>query len=215
MSESKKTSYVSFEELKKQVEAILFVSETPLSLSEIRDWLGYDSLKEIRMCLRDLSRDYTSRSFEILEMYDHKYVLKLKTDYNELIKKHYAHKTRSLSKSALETLALIAYKQPITRAEINALRQVDSSSIIHALKERDFIQVAGIRKEIGNPLEYKTTDKFLKVFGLESLEKLPSLLSLQMNPEDHKYAKEIIKDRSEGLLEAKEEPLTEENMGMV
>ena len=196
----------SLDTLKQHLEAILFVAEKPLTLAEIRDWLGYGSIKDIRMGLRDLERDYESRAFSIAELADNRYLLKVKAEHTELIKKHYGSKVRSLSKSALETLALIAYKQPMTRAEVNALRQVDSSSILHVLKEKDFICAAGIRKEIGNPIEYKTTQKFLDVFGLESLEKLPSLLSLQMTIEDQNFVREVMKqeDLSEGVLKEEE-----------
>jgi segregation and condensation protein B len=81
-------------------------------------------------------------------------------------------------------LAIVAYRQPVTRSEVNTIRQVDSSSIMTALKEKDLIAVAGQRKEVGSPMEYKTTQRFLETFGLKSLSDLPSLRSLQMKTED-------------------------------
>ncbi|WP_158996565.1 SMC-Scp complex subunit ScpB [Pigmentibacter ruber] len=177
----------TFDQLKTKVEAILFVADTPLEAGEIRNWIGEVSLADIRMAIRALAFEYEDRAFEIYEK-DNKYQIKTRNEHLNLIKKQYAGKARSLSKNALETLAIIAYRQPITRAQINALRQVDSSSIVQTLKEKDLIYASGTRKEVGNPLEFRTTAKFLEVFGLNSLNELPSLRSLQMNIDDQKKA---------------------------
>lgn len=176
-----------FEILKLKVEAILFVADMPLEAGEIRNWIGEVPLSDVRMALRALVYDYQNRAFELTEN-NNKYQLKTRNEYLPLIKKQYSGKARSLSKNALETLAIIAYRQPITRAQINALRQVDSSSIVQTLKDKDLIYSSGTRKEVGNPLEYKTTPKFLEIFGLSSLSELPSLRSLQMNLDDQKKA---------------------------
>ncbi|WGL58801.1 SMC-Scp complex subunit ScpB [Pigmentibacter sp. JX0631] len=177
----------TFDQLKTKVEAILFVADTPLEAGEIRNWIGEVSLADIRMAIRALAFEYEDRAFEIFEK-DNKYQIKTRNEYLNLIKKQYTGKARSLSKNALETLAIIAYRQPITRAQINALRQVDSSSIVQTLKEKDLIYASGTRKEVGNPLEFRTTAKFLEVFGLNGLNELPSLRSLQMNIDDQKKA---------------------------
>jgi segregation and condensation protein B len=172
-----------FEELKKQVEAILFAAENAMEVSDIRNVIGEVSLSDVRLALRDLMADYQPRSFFLFEC-GGKYQLRTRPEYAELVKKQFASKPRSLSKSALETLAIVAYRQPVTRSEVNAIRQVDSSSIMTALKEKDMIAVAGQRKEVGSPMEYKTTQRFLETFGLKSLADLPSLRSLQMKAED-------------------------------
>ncbi|MBM3382537.1 MAG: SMC-Scp complex subunit ScpB [Betaproteobacteria bacterium] len=172
-----------FEELKKQVEAILFAAEHAMEVSEIRNIIGEVSLSDVRLALRDLMADYQPRSFFLFEC-GGKYQLRTRPEYAELVKKQFASKPRSLSKSALETLAIVAYRQPVTRSEVNTIRQVDSSSIMTALKEKDLIAVAGQRKEVGSPMEYKTTQRFLETFGLKTLADLPSLRSLQMKPED-------------------------------
>ncbi|APJ02857.1 SMC-Scp complex subunit ScpB [Silvanigrella aquatica] len=177
-----------FDLLKSKVEAILFVADSPLEAGEIRNWIGGEvSLSDVRMALRALAFEYEDRAFEIFEN-GNKYQIKTKNEYLPLIKKQYAGKARSLSKNALETLAIIAYRQPVTRAQINALRQVDSASIVQTLKDKELIYASGTRKEVGNPIEYKTTQKFLEVFGLSSLSQLPSLRSLQMNLDDQKKA---------------------------
>lgn len=177
------SSVSPFEELKKQVEAILFAAEHALEVSEIRNIIGEVSLSDVRLALRDLTADYVSRSFFLFEC-GGKYQLRTRPEYAELVRKQFVSKPRSLSKSALETLAIVAYRQPVTRSEVNTIRQVDSSSIMTALKEKDLIAVAGIRKEVGSPMEYKTTQRFLETFGLRTLSDLPTLRSLQMKPED-------------------------------
>jgi len=185
--ESNISNKSAFDLLKSKVEAILFVSDTPLEAGDIRNWIGEVSLSDIRMAIRALAFEYEDRAFEIFEN-GNKYQIRTRIEHIGLIKKQYAGKARSLSKNALETLAIIAYRQPITRAQINALRQVDSSSIVQTLKEKELIYASGTRKEVGNPLEYKTSQKFLEVFGLSSLSELPSLRSLQMNIDDQKKA---------------------------
>ncbi|KAB8029073.1 SMC-Scp complex subunit ScpB [Fluviispira multicolorata] len=191
----------AFDILKTRVEAILFVADSPLEAGEIRAWIGEISLSDVRMALRAIALDYEHRAFELVEL-NHKYQIRTRNEHLPLIKKQYAGKARSLSKNALETLSIIAYRQPITRAQINALRQVDSSSIVQTLKDKDLIYASGTRKEVGNPLEYKTTQKFLDVFGLSSLNELPNLRSLQLNLDEQKKAALAL-----SALEEKEEEL--------
>lgn len=186
-----------FDSLKMQVEAVLFTAETALEASEIRDWIGGDgSLADIRMALRALAREYENRAFSLVEIAN-KYQLQTRLEHIELIKKQYAQKARSLSKNALETLSIIAYRQPITKAQINAIRQHDSSSIMQTLKEKNLIYASGMRKEVGNPIEYRTTDQFLEVFNLKNLSQLPNLRSLQLNIDEQKNAIEALKSLEE------------------
>jgi segregation and condensation protein B len=185
--------------LKSQVEALLFVAEAPLEAGEIRSCLGEVSLCDIRAALRALAAEYQDRAFELVE-YGNKYQIRTKNEHLQFIKKQYAKKARSLSKNALEILAIIAYRQPITRAQINALRQVDSSSLLQTLKEKELVYASGIRKEVGHPIEYKTTQKFLEVFGLSSLSQLPRLRSLQMNLDDQKKAMQVLNSVEENRL---------------
>lgn len=182
-----------FDSLKMQVEAVLFTAETALEAGEIRDWIGGDgSLADIRMALRALARDYENRAFTLVEVAN-KYQLQTRVEHIDLIKKQYAQKARSLSKNALETLSIIAYRQPITKAQINAIRQHDSSSIMQTLKEKNLIYASGMRKEVGNPIEYRTTEQFLEVFNLKNLSQLPNLRSLQLNLDEQKNAVEALK----------------------
>lgn len=183
----------AFEALKLKVEAILFAADNFIDVGTIRSIIGSDTpIADIRLAIHSLSRDYVLRAFEIFEE-SNRYQLRIKQEYIPIIKKQYLGKAKNLSKNALETLAIIAYRQPVTRAQINTLRGLDSSSIILALKDKDLIYASGTKKEVGNPIEYKTTEKFLEVFGLKSLKDLPSLRSLQMNPDDQQIAIDALK----------------------
>ncbi len=192
----------AFTLLKLQVEAILFAAETALELSEIRTLIASEiSLAEVRMVLKDLMKDYEERAFFLYEV-GGKYQLRTREEHSELLRKQFASKPRSLSKSSLETLAIIAYRQPVTRAQINVMRSVDSSSILSSLKEKDLIFVSGQRKEVGSPLEYRTTQKFLEIFGLTGLKDLPSLRSLQLNQEEQRQVETAL-----AALHGEEPPL--------
>lgn len=186
----------SFEKTKLSVEAILFSAESPLDAGEIRSLIGGElSLSDVRIALKTLAKDYDSRAFELYEN-SNRFQIKTRFEYTDLIKKQYTSKPRNLTKNALETLSIIAYRQPVTKAQINAIRQLDSSSMIQTLRDKELIFVSGTRKEVGNPLEYKTTPKFLEVFGLKKLDELPSLRSLQMNLDEQAQASQALKSLS-------------------
>ena len=195
-----------FAQLKAQVEAILFAADAILEVGEIRNLIPESSLADVRLALKDLGRDYEGRAFFLFEC-GGKFQLRTREEFSEIVRKQFSAKPRTLSKSALETLAIVAYRQPVTRAEVNAIRQVDSSSIMTSLKEKDLVCVAGQRKEVGSPLEYRTTQKFLEVFGLAALKDLPSLRSLQMKPDDQKQLESALATLNKGP-DAVEEPIT-------
>ena len=196
----------AFAQLKAQVEAILFAADAILELSEIRNLIPESSIADVRLALKDLTRDYEGRAFTLFES-GNKYQLRTREEFAEIVRKQFSAKPRTLSKSALETLAIVAYRQPCTRAEVSAIRQVDSSSIMTSLKERDLVCVAGQRKEVGSPLEYRTTQKFLEVFGLAALKDLPSLRSLQMKPDDQRQLESALAQLNKAPDEI-EEPIT-------
>jgi segregation and condensation protein B len=191
---------LAFEELKLSVEAILFAADRPLEVTEIRDFVGSVSLTDIRLALKDLGHDFEGRSIEIIEV-GRKYQLRTRSNFAPTVTKLFSGKPRTLSRSALETLAIVAYRQPVTRAEVNALRQVDSSQVMTSLRERELIYPSGTRKDVGHPVEYRTTPKFLDIFGLADLKELPKLRSLQMNIDDETLVKKAL-----GALESPPEP---------
>jgi segregation and condensation protein B len=196
-----------FELLKLRIEALLFSCEGGLSLDELRNALGDETLaaQDVRLALKDLSLDYAARSFCVLEI-ESKFHLRTKPEFGPTVQNLFTSKPRQLSKLALETLAVVAYRQPVTRADVNAIRTVDSSSIMTTLREKGLIDVSGTRKGPGNPAEYRTTSKFLEIFGLKNLEELPSLRSLQMTLEQQERAAEALQRVAEISEEATENP---------
>ena len=162
------------QELKNIIETLLFVADTPLSTDRIKSVISADA-KEIKDVLSQLSREYEKRrgGFFLIEVAGG-YQIRTRPEYSEWIKKLVQPNPLRMSKAALETLTIIAYKQPIIRSEIEHIRGVDSGGILRMLLELKLIRVLG-RKEIpGRPLIYSTTKRFLEIFGLMDLKDLPT-----------------------------------------
>jgi len=161
--------------LKQAVEAILFTCDEPMSLSRLKDILAEAKPEEIREALEALRNDYdqTGRAFSLEELAGGYQVLTrpLYADILSRLKK--AKADRKLSAAALETLAIIAYKQPIKRVDLEAIRGAQSGELIRALMERNLVKIAGRDEVPGAPLMYSTTKEFLDTFGLKSVEDLP------------------------------------------
>ena len=163
------------DDLKNIVESLLFVAEEPLSIEQIKQVLSLPDKKMIRQALNELITDYEERrgAFTLHEVAGG-YQFRSHPDYVPWIRRLLQPKPSRLSKAALETLAIIAYKQPMIRSDIEHLRGVDCGGVLRMLLERKLIRVLG-RKEIpGRPLIYATTKQFLQVFDLKSLKDLPS-----------------------------------------
>jgi segregation and condensation protein B len=157
------------------IESLLFVSDEPLSLDKLKTILETVESKEIRAALEVLAQDYERRGggFTLTEVAGG-WQLRSRPEYNPWIKRMLQPSPQRLSKPALETLAIVAYNQPIIRADIEHIRGVDCGGVLRQLMERKLIRVLG-RKEIpGRPLIYATTKLFLEIFGLKDLRDLPS-----------------------------------------
>ncbi|RLB99644.1 MAG: SMC-Scp complex subunit ScpB [Deltaproteobacteria bacterium] len=163
------------EDLKNIIESLLFVADEPLTLDRIKDVLELDDRKLVRETLADLQADYESRTGAfVLREVAGGFQFRSRPDYVPWIKKLIQPKPARLSKAALETLAIIAYKQPAIRSDIEQLRGVDCGGVLRMLLERSLIRVLG-RKEIpGRPIIYATTKQFLEVFDLKNLKDLPT-----------------------------------------
>lgn len=163
------------QELKNIIESLLFVSEEPLSVDKIKGVIESADNKEIRNALRELSDEYLSRAggFYLCEVAGG-YQLRSQPAYHEYIKRLLQPSPQRLSRAALETLAVVAYHQPVIRADIEHIRGVDCGSMLRQLMERKLLRVLG-RKEIpGRPLIYATTKTFLELFELKDLSELPT-----------------------------------------
>jgi len=164
------------DDLKNIIESLLFVSDAPLSLDRIKKIIPSADIREIRELLEVIADEHEARKggFFLREAAGG-WQFCTRPEYNEWVKRLLKPNPARLSKAALETLAIIAYKQPIIRSDVEYLRGVDSGGVLHNLMERKLIRILG-RKEIpGRPLIYGTTKQFLEVFDLKDLKDLPSL----------------------------------------
>ncbi len=163
------------DDLKYIIESLLFVSETPLTMDHLKGIIEGEETAVIRAALDELMAAYEQRDGGfVLKQVAGGYQFRTQGRYNEWIKRLIKPSTPRLSKAALETLAIIAYNQPIIRSDIEHIRGVDSGGVLRMLMERKLIRVLG-RKEIpGRPLIYATTKHFLEVFELKDLKDLPT-----------------------------------------
>lgn len=159
------------------VEALLFVSEKPLTLEQIKNALDSLETSEIRRVIEGLNAGYeqSSRGIRIAEIAGG-FQMITSSWVAPFLKKLYKQRhVEKLSRPALETLAIIAYKQPVTKSEISALRNVNIDGVTGTLLDKDLIRVAGRKKAPGRPRVYGTTRQFMEHFGLKSLEDLPKI----------------------------------------
>ncbi len=190
---------MSTEGIKNIIEACIFASDEEITGKEIKDLLDTFrisvSLKEIEASIEDLNSEYekNSSAFEIIKLAGG-YIFATRKKFSHFLGKLSAEtQKKKLSQSAIETLAIIAYKQPITRSEIEFVRGVNVDYIVNSLLERDLITIKGRADGPGRPILYGTTSSFLKVLGLNAIEDLPKL----------KEINEILKnEKIEGISEA-------------
>lgn len=143
------------------------------------------TLAQLQLALAQLAKDYENRAIELKELANG-YVLQTRQYFSPWISRLYSEKPPKYSRALLETLAIIAYRQPVTRADIEEIRGVAvASSLFKTLLEREWIRIAGHRDVPGKPSVYTTTKAFLSYFNLKSLSELPSL-SLTENPNSSK-----------------------------
>jgi segregation and condensation protein B len=157
------------------IESLLFVAEEPLSVQQLKAILETDDADAIRSALQELADEYDRRGggFEIKQVAGG-FQFRTRSEYSEWVKKLLKPSPAKLSRAALETLAIIAYKQPIIRADVEHIRGVDCGGVLRMLLEKKLVRVLG-RKDIpGRPMIYGTTRQFLEVFNLKDLRDLPS-----------------------------------------
>ena len=169
------------------IEALLFSSSRPLSEKEILsafDLRSPPSSSEIKKALKSIEEKYLENSIELVKVASG-YRLRIRQEYSSWVAKLWEAKPQKYSRALLETLALIAYKQPITRGEIEEVRGVSvSSQIIRTLLDRSWIKVVGHRDVPGRPALFSTTKDFLDDLNLSKLSDLPELPEIQNIPEE-------------------------------
>lgn len=171
--------------LERVIEALLFASDTPLSTSKIAAITGSPSTKDIRSAIKSLADFYKfqSRSYEVIEVAGG-YQITTLPEFSPIVTQLFKSRRKAkLSKPALETLAIIAYKQPISRIQIEAIRGVNCEGVLATLTDRELIAITGRGEGVGRPYLYSTTRKFLEYLGLKDYRDLPSIEELEHNLE--------------------------------
>jgi segregation and condensation protein B len=168
------------EELKSIVENVLLAADQPINASELsKIFLDGTDKDQLQSILDELKEEYNSRNLQIMEVADG-YQLCTRHEFNDFIRKYLKlDRSTRLSQPSLDTLSIIAYKQPLTRQEVDDIRGVDSSGVMKTLLEKKVIGPAGRKKVPGRPIMYRTTQKFLEYFGLKDLSDLPTLEDLR------------------------------------
>jgi len=186
---------MEFSRLKAAVEALLYVSDEPLSVKRIKETVGDEAeAAEIREAMLSIVADFDSegRGVKIVELAGG-YQIVTRPEFALYVKKLQKIRPPKLSAQALETLAIIAYRQPIIRAEIEAIRGVNADGVIKTLLERRLIKIAGRQDVPGRPIMFSTTAEFLRYFGLKDLSSLPSLRELEreLGMEENSLSKDL------------------------
>ncbi|MDR1314083.1 MAG: SMC-Scp complex subunit ScpB [Deltaproteobacteria bacterium] len=164
--------------LKTIVEGVLFAAETPLDAEKLHATVeGEATLEEVREAVRDLKEEYDSsgRAF-ILREVGGGYQFRTRPEVAMYCVRLRRRAAARMSRAAMETLAVVAYRQPVIRSEIDKIRGVDSGGVLRALLEKDLIRVASREEKLpGRPILYATTQRFLETFDLEDLNTLPTI----------------------------------------
>jgi segregation and condensation protein B len=168
------------EQLKPILESLLFASEGPVTLPRLGEVLEGVERSEIAAALQELQTEYdvAGRGFRIAEVAGG-YQMQTARENADWVKRLYRDRPARMSRATLETLAIIAYKQPITRAEIEAIRGVDVDGVVATLLDRRLIRIVARKDVPGRPFLYGTTPEFLQLFNLKDLSHLPTLKEME------------------------------------
>lgn len=191
MSESNK----DIKNIERSIEALLFATGSPITYEKLGQLLELTP-GQVKSITLDMQSNYADRGIQLL-CYDTACQLCTKEEYEDIIKDCLGiKKNGALSKSSLETLAIIAYNQPVTRAYVEEVRGVDSAYAFGILLQRELIEIKGRLDVPGRPNLYGTTKDFLRVFGLSSLNELPQVEVLNQNENNDEESKE--EEKTEG-----------------
>jgi segregation and condensation protein B len=190
---------VSRAHLKGLIEALVFVSDQPLSINEIAKAAGKADRKLVRALADELRQEFARRGIHLDEVAGG-LIFRTNPAYAPFIRDAAAKKPVKMTRAQLETLAIIAYRQPLTRPEVDEIRGVDSGPVMKMLLERDLVRILGKKDEPGRPLLYGTTNTFLEFFGLKALKDLPSLREFtELSDDSRKTFERELGDLPEGM----------------
>jgi segregation and condensation protein B len=162
------------------IESIIFASDTPLSLDRLCDLLAEFEREDIKAGLKELVLMHEARcgGFQLVEVAGG-WQFRTLPDLQQYVARHVKTRAVKFSQSALETLAIVAYRQPVTRSEIEHLRGVDCGGVLKTLLDKKLVRILGKKDIPGRPLIYGTSKEFLETFGLKNLKGLPTLKEIQ------------------------------------
>jgi segregation and condensation protein B len=188
------------------IECIIFTAESALSLERLCEMLPEFERDDVRAALTGLVGSHAGRGggVQLVEVAGG-WQFRTRPDFQQYVVRHVKTKASKFSQSSLETLAIVAYRQPLTRAEVEHLRGVDCGGVLKSLLEKRLIKILGKKDIPGRPLIYGTSREFLEVFGLKDLKSLPTLKEIQALEDVPQY------ERQEELPLGQEEGATEED----
>jgi segregation and condensation protein B len=191
------------------LESLFFISESPIRLETLIEIIPESSKEAILEGIDRIKKEFAgdSKGMELVEVANG-YQFRTKSKWAEWVHRLKKAKTVKLSRSALETLAIVAYRQPVIRPEIEEIRGVDSGWVLRTLLEKGLIKIMGRKEIVGRPIVYGTTKDFLELFGLNSLSDLPTLKEIQPSSIHEEIPKEEIKAEVE--VKVKDETEDEE-----
>jgi len=179
--------------LKREIEALLFATDSPLTMARLKKLLPGSEAAEIREALTELAGEYdqAENAFTLVE-FGGGWQIATRPEFSPIVERMLkGRRFTRLSKAGLEVLAIIAYRQPLTRLEVDEIRGVNSSGAISTLTERNLVTVVGRSQAVGNPLLFGTTREFLNHLGLKGLGQLPDLPDLEGVMDDRDQLKEF------------------------
>jgi segregation and condensation protein B len=174
------------------IESVIFAAESPLSLDRICEMLHEYERDDIKAALRELAEFHGNRGggFHLVEVAGG-WQFRTQPDFQPYVVRHVKAKATKFSPSALETLAIVAYRQPVTRTEVEYLRGVDCGAVLKSLLEKKLVRILGKKDIPGRPLIYGTSKEFLEIFGLKDLKGLPTLKEIQALDESPQFEQQV------------------------
>jgi segregation and condensation protein B len=182
--------------LKPLIEALIFAADRPISIDRLMNIVEGESRDEVKKVVNELMTEYNDGGRGlVISLVAAGYQMRTRPDFSQWIRKLANIRLARLSRAAMETLAIIAYRQPITRGELEAVRGVDSGGVLKTLLDKRLIKIVGKKDIPGKPSVYGTTREFLEVFELKDLSSLPNLRELE---EVEESVGEVTEGNSEG-----------------
>ena len=212
---SQRSRRLPAERVRTVVESLLFVTDKPVTLDQLHEATGVDKprLEEALAQLGEIHRDGVSGI--VLTEVAGGWQFRTEPESGEFVRRFLRVKPQRLTRAALETLAIIAYRQPVTRPEIEDVRGVDSGAVVKALLERRLIKILGKKDEVGRPILYGTSREFLEFFALKDLSALPTLREFHELSEEHRALVDTeapAPGGTEGLVEELADPAFEQGL---